>query len=176
MSRLRRPRAPGWRLTRCLRGRPAPGRQAETEASHPEEAGRKPLAPEMKSARRLTSRPGCRRRPKGPGGAGRPAAPSLQARETMSTAAHPRQEGRPTSGEAGETARRRAAPSGALPGALPGGPARCPQGLSESVQTRGSGGPPAASRSGLGHRRHCQPAHGPVRESPAALGFSLRCF
>lgn len=56
------------------------------------------------------------------------------------------------------------------------GPARCPQGLSESVQTRGSGGPTSASRSGLGHWCHCQPAHGPREGVSGRPGLQPEVF
>ena len=152
MSRLRRPGAPAWRLTRCLRGRPDPGRQAQTEASHPEEAGRKPLAPDEVGPE--AHQPA--RVPKTSEGTwGRRAAscPIPAGKRDHVHATHPGQEGRPTSGEAGKTAGRRAAPRGARPGAgwaFPG-PSR----------PAGAGGPPAASLSGLRPRRHRQPAHGP---------------
>ena len=169
MSRRGRPRARAWKLTRCLRGRLDPGRQAQTEVSHPAEAGRKPLSLELKVAQRFPSLARVPPTSKGTWGHRAASCPIPAGKGDHVHGRTPGQVGHLTSGEAGELAGRRAALPGAL--ARPGPwPAR--QGLSESDQTSLDWGPPAASRSGLHHFIMV-----PVRESPAALGFfNLRCF
>ena len=122
MSRRGRPRARAWKLTRCLRGRLDPGRQAQTEVSHPAEAGRKPLSLELKVAQRFPSLARVPPTSKGTWGHRAASCPIPAGKGDHVHGRTPGQVGHLTSGEAGELAGRRAALPGAL--ARPAGPLR----------------------------------------------------
>lgn len=156
MSRLRRPRAPGWRLTgaseaaRLLAGKPKlkhpiPKKRAASPAGPGDEVG--PEAPRAGQGAEDVKGTWGRRAASCPIPAGKrdhvrgrtpPAGRAAQPREKL--------------GDSGEEQLR----LGPCLGPCLGGPARCPQGLSVCPD-QGSGGPPAASR-----RRSWSPASLPA--------------
>lgn len=167
MSRRGRPGAWAWTLTCCLRGHLNPGRQAQTEASHPAEAGRKPLSPELKAARRFPSP--ARVLPTSKGTWGRRAA-SCPIPAGKGDHVHGR-----TPGQVGHRPREK-------PGSQRGEEPLCLGPWPASLQGAGRASPspsrPAWTGAPRGLTERSSSLHlGPVRESPAALGFfNLRCF